>query len=174
MPRLGLGTWLSTGAECTALVLATVASKTYIGDRLPVCNYPTWLDKYILLCLAIFGCLALENAAVFLIDKKYGRSSTHEDMEDTVGLVCVGAWIIGHMTHLLRQPAHRTQAEAEGKLEYTHFISVPLAHDDKFRRTVDEFREDVVMQRFEGIDASIFMPSRHHPSLNNVFNGGVT
>ena len=25
--------------------------------------------------------------------------------------------------------------------QYTHFISVPLAHDDKFRQLVDEFRE---------------------------------
>ncbi|CAK8992733.1 unnamed protein product [Durusdinium trenchii] len=48
----------------------------------------------------------------------------------------------------------------EAKLEYTHFISVPLAHDDKFRQLVDQFREDVVLQRFSGIDASIFMPSR--------------
>lgn len=48
----------------------------------------------------------------------------------------------------------------EAKLEYTHFISVPLAHDDKFRQLVDQFREDVVLQRFTGIDASIFMPSR--------------
>ena len=103
-----------------SLLLATVAYKTYIGDRLPVCNYLTFLDKYILLCLAIFGCLALENAAVFLIDKKYGRSKTHEDMEDSIGLVCVGTWIVGHMARLLHLPAHRTQAEAEGKLEYTH------------------------------------------------------
>eukprot|EP00913_Durusdinium_trenchii_P028980 g27172.t2 len=44
--------------------------------------------------------------------------------------------------------------------QYTHFISVPLAHDDKFRQLVDQFREDVVLQRFSGIDASIFMPSR--------------
>jgi hypothetical protein len=118
-----------------SLLLATVAYKTYIGDRLPVCNYLTWLDKYILLCLAIFGCLALENAAVFLIDKKYGRSSTHEDMEDTVGLVCVGAWIIGHMTHLLRQPAHRTQAEAEGKLEYTHAATPAITGPERFLDT---------------------------------------
>eukprot|EP00931_Biecheleriopsis_adriatica_P055862 TRINITY_DN33109_c0_g1_i1.p1 TRINITY_DN33109_c0_g1~~TRINITY_DN33109_c0_g1_i1.p1 ORF type:complete len:367 (-),score=104.24 TRINITY_DN33109_c0_g1_i1:24-1124(-) len=48
----------------------------------------------------------------------------------------------------------------EAKLEYTHFISVPLAHDSKFRQLVDQFREDVVLQRFEGIDANIFMPSR--------------
>ncbi|CAE7226198.1 Ascc1 [Symbiodinium microadriaticum] len=48
----------------------------------------------------------------------------------------------------------------EAKLEYTHFISVPLAYDDKFRQLVDGFREDVVLQRFQGIDASIFMPSQ--------------
>eukprot|EP00440_Ansanella_granifera_P001832 gb/GFBE01001975.1/.p1 GENE.gb/GFBE01001975.1/~~gb/GFBE01001975.1/.p1 ORF type:complete len:367 (+),score=112.35 gb/GFBE01001975.1/:1-1101(+) len=48
----------------------------------------------------------------------------------------------------------------EAKLEYTHFISVPLAHDAKFRQLVDQFREDVVLQRFEGIEAPIFMPSR--------------
>merc|ERR1719359_405791 len=29
----------------------------------------------------------------------------------------------------------------------------------EFRQRVEEFREDVVLQRFEGIDASIFMPS---------------
>lgn len=28
--------------------------------------------------------------------------------------------------------------------QYTHFISVPLAHDDKFRQLVDEFREAVL------------------------------
>mmetsp|Transcript_18938 Transcript_18938/g.42751 ORF Transcript_18938/g.42751 Transcript_18938/m.42751 type:complete len:312 (+) Transcript_18938:211-1146(+) len=48
----------------------------------------------------------------------------------------------------------------EAKLQYTHFISVPLAYDDKFRQLVDGFREDVVLQRFAGIDASIFMPSQ--------------
>mmetsp|Transcript_84853 Transcript_84853/g.235296 ORF Transcript_84853/g.235296 Transcript_84853/m.235296 type:complete len:372 (-) Transcript_84853:38-1153(-) len=48
----------------------------------------------------------------------------------------------------------------EAKLDYTHFLSVPLAHDAKFRELVDRFREDVVLQRFSGIDASIFMPSR--------------
>lgn len=50
--------------------------------------------------------------------------------------------------------------KAETKLEFTHFLSLPLAHDHKFRQLVDGFREDVVMQRFPGIDASIFMPSR--------------
>eukprot|EP00448_Togula_jolla_P000307 CAMPEP_0170612318 /NCGR_PEP_ID=MMETSP0224-20130122/23660_1 /TAXON_ID=285029 /ORGANISM="Togula jolla, Strain CCCM 725" /LENGTH=370 /DNA_ID=CAMNT_0010937815 /DNA_START=46 /DNA_END=1158 /DNA_ORIENTATION=- len=48
----------------------------------------------------------------------------------------------------------------EPKLEYTHFLSVPLAHDARFRQQVDKFREDVILQRFEGIDSSIFMPSR--------------
>lgn len=48
----------------------------------------------------------------------------------------------------------------ESKLEYTHFLSVPLSHDVKFRQAVDGFREDVVLQRFPGIDASIFMPPR--------------
>lgn len=48
----------------------------------------------------------------------------------------------------------------ESKLEYTHFLSVPLAHDSKFRTQVDQFREDVVLQRFDGVDASIFMPSK--------------
>jgi len=48
----------------------------------------------------------------------------------------------------------------ESKLEYTHFLSLPLAHDAKFRQEVDKFRENVVLQRFPGIDASIFMPSR--------------
>eukprot|EP00933_Yihiella_yeosuensis_P064616 TRINITY_DN68055_c0_g1_i1.p1 TRINITY_DN68055_c0_g1~~TRINITY_DN68055_c0_g1_i1.p1 ORF type:complete len:378 (-),score=79.96 TRINITY_DN68055_c0_g1_i1:62-1162(-) len=48
----------------------------------------------------------------------------------------------------------------EPKLEYTHFISVPLANDNKFRQLVDGFREDVVLQRFAGVDASIFMPSK--------------
>lgn len=48
----------------------------------------------------------------------------------------------------------------EARLEYTHFLSVPLAHDRDFRQKVDGFREDVVLQRFPGIDASIFMPSR--------------
>lgn len=48
----------------------------------------------------------------------------------------------------------------ESKLEYTHFLSVKLSHDDKLRNEADGFRENVVMQRFPGIDASIFMPSR--------------
>lgn len=48
----------------------------------------------------------------------------------------------------------------EAKLEYTHFLSIPLAHDAKFRQRVEGFKEDVVMQRFPGIDASIFMPVR--------------
>eukprot|EP00927_Polykrikos_kofoidii_P014973 TRINITY_DN16633_c0_g1_i1.p1 TRINITY_DN16633_c0_g1~~TRINITY_DN16633_c0_g1_i1.p1 ORF type:complete len:437 (+),score=82.86 TRINITY_DN16633_c0_g1_i1:91-1311(+) len=46
----------------------------------------------------------------------------------------------------------------ESKLEYTHFLSVPLAHDAKLRQLVDQFREDVIMQRFPDIDASFFMP----------------
>eukprot|EP00929_Paragymnodinium_shiwhaense_P062243 TRINITY_DN31077_c0_g1_i1.p1 TRINITY_DN31077_c0_g1~~TRINITY_DN31077_c0_g1_i1.p1 ORF type:complete len:368 (-),score=110.80 TRINITY_DN31077_c0_g1_i1:73-1176(-) len=48
----------------------------------------------------------------------------------------------------------------EARLEYTHFLSIPLAHDQKFRGEVDQFRENVVLQRFDGIDASIFMPTR--------------
>merc|ERR1719359_2422074 len=48
----------------------------------------------------------------------------------------------------------------ETKLEYTHFLSVKLAHDDKLRQEADSFRENVVLQRFQGIDGSIFMPSR--------------
>merc|ERR1719331_2047030 len=48
----------------------------------------------------------------------------------------------------------------ESKLEYTHFLSVKLAHDEKLRQEADSFRENVVLQRFPGIDASIFMPSR--------------
>ena len=28
--------------------------------------------------------------------------------------------------------------------QYTHFISVPLAYDDKFRQLVDGFREDTL------------------------------
>lgn len=48
----------------------------------------------------------------------------------------------------------------ESKLEFTHFLSVPLAYDAKFRQQVDQFREDVVLQRFPGIDGSIFMPTR--------------
>lgn len=48
----------------------------------------------------------------------------------------------------------------ESKLEYTHFLSIPLSHDAKFRSRVDDFREDVVLNRFEGIEASMFMPSK--------------
>lgn len=48
----------------------------------------------------------------------------------------------------------------EAKLEYTHFLSIPLAPDARFRQLVDKFREDVVLQRLPGADASIFMPSR--------------
>jgi len=48
----------------------------------------------------------------------------------------------------------------EAKLEYTHFLSVPLAHSAKFRQLIDRFREDVILQKFPDIDASIFMPSR--------------
>jgi len=48
----------------------------------------------------------------------------------------------------------------ESKLEYTHFLSVPLAYDAKLRQLCDQFREDVVLQRYDGIDASIFMPSK--------------
>merc|ERR1719247_4102199 len=48
----------------------------------------------------------------------------------------------------------------ETHLEYTHFLSVKLAQDDKLRQEADSFRENVVLERFPGIDASIFMPSR--------------
>jgi len=48
----------------------------------------------------------------------------------------------------------------ESKLEYTHFLSVPLAHDLKFKQKVDTFQENVVLQRFDGVDHSIFMPAR--------------
>jgi len=79
-----------------------------------------------------------------------------EDQEDAV-------WLRAR----LKQQIYSCKAQIEllcekeeSKLEYTHFLSLPLAHDAKFRQRVDEFREDVVLQRFPGIDASIFMPSR--------------
>jgi len=79
-----------------------------------------------------------------------------EDQEDAI-------WLRARM----KQQIYSCKAQIEllcekeeGKLEYTHFLSLPLAHDAKFRQLVDQFREDVVLQRFPGIDASIFMPSR--------------
>lgn len=37
---------------------------------------------------------------------------------------------------------------------------MPLAHDSRFRQDAEQFKENVVLQRYPGIDASIFMPSR--------------
>jgi len=48
----------------------------------------------------------------------------------------------------------------ESKLEYTHFLSIPLCMEPKMRGKFEEFKESVVLQRYSGIDASIFMPSR--------------
>lgn len=48
----------------------------------------------------------------------------------------------------------------EGKVEYTHFLSLPLAHDATFQRQVEKFRENVVLERFSDVDASIFMPAK--------------
>lgn len=66
-----------------------------------------------------------------------------------------------------KQAIHSAKAQIEllcereeAKLEYTHFISVPLAYNEKFRRSVDTFHENVVMQQFAGVDRSIFMKSR--------------
>ena len=48
----------------------------------------------------------------------------------------------------------------ESKLEYTHFLSIPLSHDAKFRQAVDTFREDVVLAPpdLRGICLPTFLP----------------
>lgn len=48
----------------------------------------------------------------------------------------------------------------ESKLEYTHFLSIPLCTEAKVRQRIDQFQEDVILQRYDGVDKSIFMPSR--------------
>mmetsp|Transcript_68771 Transcript_68771/g.109123 ORF Transcript_68771/g.109123 Transcript_68771/m.109123 type:complete len:379 (-) Transcript_68771:90-1226(-) len=76
-----------------------------------------------------------------------------------------------------RQKAHIYTAKAqiellcereETKLEFTHFLSVPLTSDARVCNEINNFRDNVVMEKFPGIDASIFMPNlsrRLHFSL---------
>merc|ERR1740122_468875 len=93
--------------------------------------------------------LEMESGARIVVPRK-------EDQEDAI-----------HLRARHKQQIYSAKAQIEllcereeSKLEYTHFLSVPLAHDAKLRQKTDKFREDVVLQRFLGIDASIFMPSR--------------
>lgn len=93
--------------------------------------------------------LEMDSGARIVVPKR-------EDVEDAI-------WLRGRQ----KQQIYSAKAQIEllcereeSKLEYTHFLSVPLAQDAKLRQQVDKFREDVVLQRLPGIDASIFMPSR--------------
>lgn len=49
--------------------------------------------------------------------------------------------------------------KAEETLEWTHFLSIPLATNTKFRQRVEQFKEDIALRRLD-IDAAWFMPSR--------------
>ncbi|CAE7466892.1 HISN3 [Symbiodinium natans] len=93
--------------------------------------------------------LEMESGCKIVVPKR-------EEMEDAVYLKARQKSSIYSCKALIELLCEKEEA----KLEYTHFISVPLAYDDKFRQLVDGFREDVVLQRFQGIDASIFMPSQ--------------
>ncbi|CAE7458477.1 HISN3 [Symbiodinium pilosum] len=93
--------------------------------------------------------LEMESGCKIVVPKR-------EEMEDAVYLRARQKSSIYSCKALIELLCEKEEA----KLEYTHFISVPLAYDDKFRQLVDGFREDVVLQRFQGIDASIFMPSQ--------------
>mmetsp|Transcript_146312 Transcript_146312/g.272386 ORF Transcript_146312/g.272386 Transcript_146312/m.272386 type:complete len:372 (+) Transcript_146312:137-1252(+) len=93
--------------------------------------------------------IEMESGASIVVPKR-------EDQEDAIWL---RARAKGQIYSAKAQIELLCEKE-ETKLEYTHFLSVPLAHDAKFRQEADKFREDVVMQQFPGIDASIFMPSR--------------
>lgn len=93
--------------------------------------------------------LEMESGATIVVPKR-------EDQEDAI-------WLKGRQKQQIYSAKAQIELlceKEETKLEYTHFLSVPLAHDAKFRQEADKFREDVVMQRFPGIDQSIFMPSR--------------
>eukprot|EP00747_Dinoflagellata_sp_TGD_P082957 gnl/TRDRNA2_/TRDRNA2_161903_c0_seq1.p1 gnl/TRDRNA2_/TRDRNA2_161903_c0~~gnl/TRDRNA2_/TRDRNA2_161903_c0_seq1.p1 ORF type:complete len:392 (-),score=85.06 gnl/TRDRNA2_/TRDRNA2_161903_c0_seq1:92-1207(-) len=81
---------------------------------------------------------------------------TREDLEDAI-----------YLRARQKQQIYSAKAQVEllcereeSKLEYTHFLSVSLAHDAKFKQAVDQLREDIVLQRYDGIDASIFMPAK--------------
>mmetsp|Transcript_33027 Transcript_33027/g.61914 ORF Transcript_33027/g.61914 Transcript_33027/m.61914 type:complete len:365 (-) Transcript_33027:92-1186(-) len=93
--------------------------------------------------------LEMESGCKIVVPKR-------EEMEDAVYLRARQKSSIYSCKALIELLCEKEEA----KLQYTHFISVPLAYDDKFRQLVDGFREDVVLQRFAGIDASIFMPSQ--------------
>ena len=43
--------------------------------------------------------------------------------------------------------SRRASEQEHAASQYTHFISVPLAYDDKFRQLVDGFREDTLSAR---------------------------
>ena len=114
-----------------SLLLATVAYKTYLSERIPVCNYLTFLDKYILACLLVMGLLALESAFVFMCSKRFGPSAAREQTEDAIGLGVFGAWMLCHLLWLPRRRTNddaRTQAEADCKLAYTH-VAAPASYD---------------------------------------------
>lgn len=79
-----------------------------------------------------------------------------EDVQDCI-------WLRARQKHQIYAAKAQIELECEkneSRLEYTHFLSVKLAHDEKMRTEVDGFRETVVLNRFPGIDASIFMPAR--------------
>lgn len=93
--------------------------------------------------------IEMESGATIVVPKR-------EDQEDAI-------WLRARQKQQIYSAKAQIELlceKEETKLEYTHFLSVPLAYDSKFRQEADKFREDVVMQRFPGIDASIFMPSR--------------
>merc|ERR1719313_90937 len=88
-----------------------------------------------------------------------GAQITIPNREETLDCIYVKARN-KHQIYSCKAQVELLCEREETKLEYTHFLSVNLAHDEKLRSEADKFRENVVMQRFPGIDASIFMPSR--------------
>jgi len=93
--------------------------------------------------------LEMESGATIQVPKR-------EDVEDCI-------WLRARQKQQIYSAKAQVELlceKEETKLEYTHFLSVNLAQDEKVRQEVDKFRENVVLQRFPGIDASIFMPSR--------------
>ncbi|CAE8620750.1 unnamed protein product [Polarella glacialis] len=124
---------------------------TYEGDewilRLPI---PAIYHKFIVGSRArTKSQLELESGAKIVVPKR-------EEVEDAIYLRARQK----QMIYSCKAQIELLCEKEESKLEYTHFISIPLALDDKFRQLVDQFREDVVLQRFPGVEQSFFMQSR--------------
>lgn len=93
------------------------------------------------------------------LEMESGAQITIPNREETLDCIYVKARN-KHQIYSCKAQVELLCEREETKLEYTHFLSVNLAHDEKLRSEADKFRENVVLQRFPGIDASIFMPSR--------------